>query len=45
MPSVVGLSEQRAPGARRRVDGLREDADRVQAGHRHHWPDRNDDSH
>jgi len=32
MPSVVGLLEQRELGARRRVDELREEADRVQAG-------------
>lgn len=31
MPSVVGLLEQREMGARRRVDELREEADRVQA--------------
>lgn len=31
MPSVVGLLEQRELVARRRVDGLREEADRVQA--------------
>ncbi|MFB7174146.1 hypothetical protein ACFCYM_25480 [Streptomyces sp. NPDC056254] len=31
MPSVVGLLEQRELGARRRVDKLREEADRVQA--------------
>jgi hypothetical protein len=31
MPSVVGLLEQREVAARRRVDGLREEADRVQA--------------
>jgi hypothetical protein len=31
MPSVVGLLEQRELGARRRVDGLREEADRIQA--------------
>lgn len=31
MPSVVGLLEQREVVARRRVDGLREEADRVQA--------------
>ncbi|MFJ2630022.1 hypothetical protein ACIO6T_43590 [Streptomyces sp. NPDC087532] len=31
MPLVVGLLEQRELGARRRVDGLREDADRIQA--------------
>lgn len=31
MPSVVGLLEQRELGARRRVDELREEADRVQA--------------
>lgn len=31
MPSVVGLLEQRELAARRRVDGLREEADRVQA--------------
>ncbi|MFD7499033.1 hypothetical protein ACFV8T_43380 [Streptomyces sp. NPDC059832] len=31
MPSVVGLLEQHEPAARRRVDGLREEADRVQA--------------
>ncbi|MFE0646909.1 hypothetical protein ACFW2Y_35740 [Streptomyces sp. NPDC058877] len=30
MPSVVGLLEQRELGARRRVDELREEADRVQ---------------
>ena len=31
MPSVVGLLEQRELVARRRVDGLREEADRIQA--------------
>ncbi|GGJ31337.1 hypothetical protein [Streptomyces brasiliensis] len=31
MPSVVGLLEQREPGARRRVDELREEADGIQA--------------
>ncbi|WP_026179477.1 hypothetical protein [Streptomyces hokutonensis] len=31
MPSVVGLLEQRELGARRRVDELREEADRVEA--------------
>ncbi|MFG2785968.1 hypothetical protein ACGFY7_50195 [Streptomyces prunicolor] len=31
MPSVVGLLEQREVAARRRVDGLKEEADRVQA--------------
>lgn len=31
MPSVVGLLEERELGARRRVDGLREEADRIQA--------------
>ncbi len=31
MPSVVWLFEQRELGARRRVDELREEADRVQA--------------
>lgn len=31
MPSVVGLLEQRELDARRRVDGLREEADRLQA--------------
>ncbi|MCW7946497.1 hypothetical protein AAW14_32070 [Streptomyces hygroscopicus] len=31
MPSVVGLLEQRELGARRRVDALREEADRIQA--------------
>lgn len=31
MPSVVGLLEQRELGARRRVDELREEADRIQA--------------
>jgi hypothetical protein len=31
MPSVVGLLEQRELGARRRVDELREEADRLQA--------------
>ncbi|MFI2041300.1 hypothetical protein ACH470_42980, partial [Streptomyces bottropensis] len=31
MPSVVGLLEQRELVARRRVDELREDADRIQA--------------
>ncbi|WP_236583557.1 hypothetical protein [Streptomyces sp. MBT53] len=31
MPSVVGLLEQRELGARRRVDELREAADRIQA--------------
>ncbi|MEU3348272.1 hypothetical protein ABZ723_25400 [Streptomyces sp. NPDC006700] len=31
MPSVVGLLEQREIAARRRVDGLREEADRIQA--------------
>ncbi|WP_121709558.1 hypothetical protein [Streptomyces sp. E5N91] len=31
MPSVMGLLEQRELGARRRVDELREEADRVQA--------------
>ncbi|MFE2102865.1 hypothetical protein [Streptomyces sp. NPDC059468] len=31
MPSVVGMLEQRELGARRRVDELREEADRVQA--------------
>jgi len=31
MPSVVGLLEQREPGARRRVDKLREAPDRIQA--------------
>lgn len=31
MPSVVGLLEQRACAARRRVDELREEADRIQA--------------
>lgn len=31
LPSVVGLLEQRERGARRRVDELREEADRIQA--------------
>ncbi|MCF3182043.1 hypothetical protein IPZ70_19135 [Streptomyces polychromogenes] len=31
MPPVVGLLEQHERAARRRVDGLREDADRIQA--------------
>ncbi|MEW1804426.1 hypothetical protein ACIGO7_23690 [Streptomyces virginiae] len=31
MPSVVGLLERREAVARRRVDGLREEADRIQA--------------
>src|SRR4051794_35551152 len=31
MPSVVGLLEQRELAARRRVDGLREEVDRMQA--------------
>ncbi|GGX80946.1 hypothetical protein GCM10010358_39000 [Streptomyces minutiscleroticus] len=31
MPSVVGLLEQRELAARRRVDGVREEADRLQA--------------
>ncbi|MEU3283119.1 hypothetical protein ABZ698_40060, partial [Streptomyces antibioticus] len=31
MPSVVGLLEQRELGARRRVDELREEANRIQA--------------
>jgi hypothetical protein len=31
MPSVVGLLEQRELAARRRVDGLREEADRIHA--------------
>ncbi|MFF7717122.1 hypothetical protein [Streptomyces sp. NPDC007988] len=31
MPSVVGLLEQRAPAARRRVDELREEASRIKA--------------
>ncbi|KIE22759.1 hypothetical protein LK08_33505, partial [Streptomyces sp. MUSC 125] len=31
MPSVVGLLEQHEVAARRRVDGLREEADRIQA--------------
>jgi len=31
MPSVVGLLEQQEFAARRRVDGLREEADRIQA--------------
>jgi hypothetical protein len=31
MPAVVGLLEQRELAARRRVDGLREEADRIQA--------------
>ncbi|WP_327138435.1 hypothetical protein OG585_51680 (plasmid) [Streptomyces sp. NBC_01340] len=31
MPSVVGMLEQRELGARRRVDELREEADRIQA--------------
>ena len=31
MPSVVGLLEQREVAARRRVDGLRKEADRIQA--------------
>lgn len=31
MPSVVGLLEQRELGARRRMDELREEADRIQA--------------
>ena len=31
MPSVVGLLEQRELAARRRVDGLREEVDRIQA--------------
>lgn len=31
MPSVVGLLEQHELFARRRVDGLREEADRIQA--------------
>lgn len=31
MPSVVGLLEQREFAARRLVDGLREEADRIQA--------------
>jgi hypothetical protein len=31
MPSVLGLLEQRESAARRRVDGLREEADRIQA--------------
>lgn len=32
MPSVVGLLEQHGLAARRRVDELREEADRIQAG-------------
>jgi hypothetical protein len=31
MPSVVGLLEEHELAARRRVDGLREEADRIQA--------------
>lgn len=31
MPSVVGLLEQHELAARRRVDGLREEADRIQS--------------
>lgn len=31
MPSVVGLLEQHEVAARRRVDGLREEADRIHA--------------
>ncbi|WP_439811933.1 hypothetical protein [Streptomyces sp. P9-2] len=31
MPSIIGLLEQQEHAARRRVDGLREEADRVQA--------------
>ncbi|MFI1855564.1 hypothetical protein ACH430_43600, partial [Streptomyces sp. NPDC020480] len=31
MPSVIGLLEQHELVARRRVDGLREEADRIQA--------------
>ncbi|MFC4034452.1 hypothetical protein ACFO3J_23665 [Streptomyces polygonati] len=31
MPSIVGLLEQHEIAARRRVDGLREEADRIQA--------------
>jgi hypothetical protein len=31
MPSVVGSLEQHEIAARRRVDGLREEADRIQA--------------
>ncbi|MCX4869654.1 hypothetical protein OIC43_43255 [Streptomyces sp. NBC_00825] len=31
MPSVVGLLEQHELAARRRVDGLRKEADRIQA--------------
>ncbi|GAA3367213.1 hypothetical protein GCM10017744_078490 [Streptomyces antimycoticus] len=31
MPSIVGLLEQHERAARRRVDGLREEADRIQA--------------
>jgi len=31
MPSVVGLPEERELDARRRVDGLRKEADRIQA--------------
>jgi hypothetical protein len=31
MPSVVGLLEQRELAARRRVEGLREEADRIRA--------------
>ncbi|MFG2424895.1 hypothetical protein ACGFWD_38520 [Streptomyces sp. NPDC048448] len=32
MPSVVGLLEQHELAARRQVDELREEADRIQAG-------------
>ncbi|MGW3359974.1 hypothetical protein ACWDFL_31940 [Streptomyces bungoensis] len=31
MPSVVGLLEEHELAARRRVDGVREEADRIQA--------------
>ncbi|MBT3153941.1 hypothetical protein HTV45_24255 [Streptomyces sp. CHD11] len=31
MPSIIGLLEQQEHAARRRVDGLREEADRIQA--------------
>ncbi|MEE1804962.1 hypothetical protein [Streptomyces sp. BE133] len=31
MPSIAGLLEQQEVAARRRVDGLREEADRIQA--------------
>jgi hypothetical protein len=42
MPSGVGLLEQREVAARSRVDGLREEADRIQAElavAEREWPD------